>query len=264
MRQLIFPATVALALLAGCASSPGGTDLSAEGELLLTVVSAEEEELRPGFDDLSTDPNRTGEAVDQPAVMRECGAAATLERLTSQYDGDGDGALAAPEEGAVWDDRQGRSDRGWKRQQRRWKLIRLIYDQDLSDTIEGEELTELVKDFDARCVVRQAEILAEFDVDGSGDLDETELAAVQETIAERREERAGGCNGGGGDMGGERPEGGMGERPGRQGHDGEGRLIETWDADLDGTLGESELTVLRDTLRSRIRNGEPIRPMDAT
>lgn len=265
MRQLILPTTVALALLAGCASGPQGTDLTAEGELMLTVVSAEEEELRPGFDDLSTDPLRTGEAVDQPTVMRECGAAATLERLTSHYDGDGDGALAAPEEGAVWEDRQGRSDQGWRRQARRWKLIRLIYDQDVSDTIEGEELAELVTDFDARCVARQAEVLAEFDVDGSGDLDETELAAVQDAIAERREERreerTEGCNRSEGDM--ERPEGDMGVRPPR-GQDGESRLIEAWDADLDGTLGESELTVLRDTLQSRIRNGEPIRPMDAT
>ncbi len=247
MRQLIFPTTLALALLAGCASGPAGTDLTAEGELMLTVVSGQEEELRPGYDDLSTDPLRTGEAVDQPGIQRECGAAATLDRLTAHYDADGDGALAAPEEGAVWDDRQGRSDQGWRRQERRWKLIRLVYDLDGSDSIEGDELTALVQDFDARCVARQADILAEFDLDGSGDLDESELAAVEEAIAQRREERAGECNRGEGDMGG-------------QGGD---RLIAAWDTDADGSLSAGELTVLRDTLRERIRTGEPIRPMDA-
>jgi len=271
MRQLIVSTSAALALLAGCAAGPGGSDLSAEGELLLTVVSAEEEELRPGYDDLHTDPQRTGEAVDQPSVMRECGAEAILTSLTDRYDADADGTLAISEEQGVWDDREGRSSRGWKRQARRWQLIKLVYDLDGSESIEGDELTALVADFDARCEARQADILAEFDVDGSGDLDATELAAVEDAIAERRAERTGECNRGEGDsqgmggdsgMGGDRPTqaGGMGRQHGDPGD----RLIEAWDTDLDGTLSDSELTVLRDTLTERIRTGEPIRPMDAT
>lgn len=271
MRQLIVSTSAALALLAGCSASPGGSDLSVEGELLLTVVSAQEEELRPGYDDLHTDPQRAGEAVDQPSVMRECGSEAILTSLTERYDADADGALAVSEEDEVWADREGRSNRGWKRQARRWQLIKLVYDLDGSDSIEGEELTSLVADFDARCEARQADILAEFDLDGSGDLDETELTAVEEAVAERRSERTGECNRGEGDgegMGGE-----TGERPTQAGMPGMGRgergdpgdrVIEAWDTDLDGTLSDGELTALRATLQERIRTGEPIRPMDAT
>lgn len=265
MRQTSLITLAVAALFAGCATSPAGSDLSAEGELMLTVVSAEEEELRPGYDDLHTDPQRTGEAVDQPGVMRECGAESILQRLTDKYDADGDGSLAVSEESDVWADREGRSRRGWHRQARRWHLLKMVYDVDGSDSIESEELAELVKDFDARCTARQAEILAEFDVDGSGDLDETELAAVQAEIDTQRAERTGECNRGEGDgegMG--RPEGvgGPGER-GQRPEPGD-RLIEAWDSDGDGNLSDSELTVLRETLRERIRTGEPIKPMEAT
>ncbi len=251
MRLALVPAL----LLTACAAP--SADITAEGELTLTAVSAEEEDLRPGFDDFYGAPSSAEADVDQPRIGRECGADGVFNNVMGKYDADGDAALSGDEEQAVWDARADRNERAWKHRAMRWQLLQLVYDGDDDGELSEVERDELLADFTQRCEARHQQLVAEFDADEDGELSDEELAEARVTMELNREERREGCNRGEGmgEDGATRERGHRAER-----RDPASRLTGAWDGDGDGELSGDELTVLRDTLRARIVTGEAIRP----
>ncbi len=252
-------------LLAGCAS-PVGSDLSAEGELMLTAISAEEEGLRDGVDDFYGDPERAGTDVDQPRIGRDCDSSAIADSLFAQYDRDADSQLDSDEESEVWQARSERGQRHWRHRAMRWQLLELVYDADADGELGKLERGELLADFTTRCEVRQEELLAEYDADGDGELSDEELELVRAELEEQREERGEMCNGGGGDRPegaerGERPEGASLRGMGRERPDVSEVVTQAWDEDGDGSLSVGEREAMTSTIRERITTGERISPL---
>lgn len=253
---------LALLLLPAC-SGPGELDLSAEGELMLTAISAEEEDVRAGFDDFSGAPRSAEADVDQPRMDRDCSAdhfAAILER----YDANANQAVDTDEEQDVWNARGDRDQRVWKHRALRWKLVRMVYDVDADGVLSEVEREDLFADFTTRCEVRQEQLLAEYDADGDGALSESELEVVRAEMQANREARREGCNRGEG-LGDDSEEGSSREDRGMRGErrDPASRIVAAFDLDADGELNESELEAFRTTMRERIVTGAPIRPFDA-
>lgn len=148
----------------------------------------------------------------------------------------------------------------------RWELMLLVYDLDGDGDLSSTEQAELEADFSARCAALHARLLEDFDADGDGELSAEEEEAARAALEARYEEMAGEHRGP--PPGGEPPEGAAGEGPpeGAEGAEGEvdhchrgppPHMVE-FDLDGDGELSESELSTLRDTLRERIRSGEPL------
>jgi len=253
-----------LALIA-CSDS-GLTALSATDELTLSAASTKEEVLVDGEDAAAASmPEREA----PPPPFSECDALGRFEDLRAEYDSDGDGTLSADEEQAVLDAREERGDPADRHMQGLWHMLGLVYDLDESHSLDDTERRTMLEDMTVRCDALQAQLLAEFDTDGDGVLSEDELAvATSEAEAAFEEGHDQTCPGmeGGGAEGGGRPEGegappeGGGEPP--EFLEGGDRAVPPpfveFDTDGDGLLSDSELTTLRETMRERIRSGEPL------
>jgi hypothetical protein len=242
-------------------------DTSAEDELLLSAISGEEDYLSgaqtisedagdvgaPGGEEARAEGDRQG----PPPMFRECDAQGTYTGLFSAYDEDDDQQLGPPEQDEVMNEHAGpeHGPRGHL-----LGMLRIVYDIDADGIFSEEERATLLEDFTVRCGAIQERVLAEFDVDGSGDLDEAEREAAHEAHVSRMDaarEEMEACRDEMGPDERERPEDG-GER-GERG-DGpppiRGPLADEFDADGDGEVSESELATLRETMRERIRSGE--------
>jgi Ca2+-binding EF-hand superfamily protein len=271
-------ALIHLSLLA-CTSS--GTSLSAVDELTLSATNGAEEALTAVGNFMS--PDALPDA-DRPDPFRQCDASATYADLFGRYDADANGELDTPESDEVFTARGDRSDRDEMRVEGQWAMLLAVYDLDGSGVLEESERATMLDDFTARCEALQAQLVAEFDTDGDGVLSDTEQEAAREALDARHgdhtdvEPDGSPCDGDGAppdDSGA-----GSGDHAGRGGPpDGaseggppdstDGRpapgdvpppLVDEFDTDGDGTLDDAELTTMRDTMRDRIRNGDPLCP----
>ena len=241
----------ALALLAGCASLSSST-LSADAELLLSSLNGPEETLaaRAAFGAVSTE-----EDPDAPPMFHECNPDGFNADLFEQYDADHSGDLSDEESSDVEGAHAGRDDMEQREAEMRFHLLGLIYDTDEDGTLSDAEKAVLFDDFTVRCDVLNAKLLADFDADGDGALSDEELATAEETLqAERdemREEMEGRMDEAGDPLGAHGPPPEPGSRQVPPG-------LEEFDTDSDGTFSDEELAACRESLRERVRSGEPL------
>lgn len=233
-----------LLLLPLFACGTAASSLSAEDELTLSATTGGEEAVSGGTMSPSAIPTS-----ERPDPFRTCDAEGGFEELFARYDADADGQLDAVEEGDVEDARErGREEMGMVMAQ--WAMLVTIYDTDGDGAISETERAELLSDFTARCEALQARLIADFDTDGDGALSGAEQDAARAAIEAEMEEHRG-----------ERPEG---EPPGPppEGMDGAPPvpppLLDEFDADGDGALSDTELATLRETMRARVRAGDPL------
>lgn len=273
--------TILLAALSTTVACGSDTLLTAQDELLISAISGEEDYLSSarsseggsasapaGMDEAE---RAEGDRMDPPPMFRECDAAGTYTGLFSAYDEDADGELGAPEQDQVMDEQAG-PQRGPR--DHLLGMLRVVYDVDADGQFSEAERATLLADFTERCESIHERVLAEFDADGDGALDEAEQAqaraAHEARMAEARADmeacrEAMGmdeCGGEGGRGEGERGD----ERgPPPEGAEGEGEgpppirgpLADEFDTDGDGEISEAELEALRADVRARITSGAP-------
>lgn len=246
--------------LAGCGTS-GLSSLTAAEQLLLSTTSgAEEKQVSSGSsstpDDIPAD--------QRPDAFRSCDAASTYSDLFGRFDANSDGNLdttESKEEQSGW---EGQSFDAEQRLMMQWGMLLLAYDADSSGTLEEGERAVLLDDFTVRCTALQSLLTEQFDADGDGSLSTEEQATAQAFLDEQAAEHHPDCNGG--MMEGDRPEGGppMGKFPDDVQTVGgvpiAPPLMDEFDADGDGSLSDSEIATLRESLRARIREGAPLMP----
>lgn len=128
-----------------------------------------------------------------------------------------------------------------------------VYDGDGSGELDEVELASLHADLIAGCEARKAQLLAAYDVDGDGELSETELETLRAARdAEREAERAS-------DLA-TYDTNGDGELDREERHamfDAKRAEFEAgFDADASGELDATELASLYEAIKEAIRNGE--------
>lgn len=236
---------VLFAALIGCQSSP--SSLTAEQELLLSATNGPEEALsaRAEYGVLSTSDD-----PDAPPLFRECDADGFHEEIFSRYDTDASGDLGDPEREEVESAHAGRDEMEQRHAHMRFHLLGLIYDTDEDGSISASEQSVLFDDFTVRCEALTEMLLAAFDADADGELDDDELATAGETLeAEREAMRA--------ELDERHPDGPEGPPP-EPGSRTVPPGLEDFDADGDELLSDAELEALRTELREHVRNGDPI------
>jgi hypothetical protein len=274
-----------LAALCLSASTFGCADLSDEmsamDELLVSSLSGAEDSMSAEtgsrmaddgrtLDETSGEPDRSVDGPDRskaPPMFRMCDAEGTFVGLVDAYDSDESGLVDGPEVGDVE-----REHAGPKKGPRRHFLhmLRVVYDTDRSGEFEDGELDLIFTDFTERCEAIHAEVLTQYDVDGDGELSESERDAARAghmAQMEDEREKMDACREGMERP--ERPEGAEGGRPpkgaggGEEGPGGQppfGPLEQEFDVDGDGALSEAELDSLRTEMRARIASGERPHP----
>jgi hypothetical protein len=280
--------TILLAALSTTVACGSDTLLTAQDELLLSAISGEEDYLSSAREasgeqgeapaDMGEEERAEGDRQGPPPMFRECDALGTYTGLFSAYDENEDGELGAPEQDEVMDEQQG-PQKGPR--DHLLGMLRVVYDVDADGQFSEAERATLLADFTERCENIHAQVLAEFDADGDGELNDEEQEAARTAHQERMEaaradmeecreamgmdECEGKPEGGeGGERGGEGSEGGERGAP-PEGAEGEGEgpppirgpLADEFDADGDGEISESELETLRADVRERITSGAP-------
>lgn len=247
-----------LVALSACSSFTSTSTLSAEDELLLSATNGAEEGMvsRAALGAVGAE-----EDPDQPPLFRECNADGTFAGLFESYDADRDAELSQSEATDVEQTHAGRDELAERDAMMRMALLGLIYDTNEDGELSDDERAPLYEDFTLRCEALSALLLETFDADGDGALSDEELATAESTMeAEREAHRAemeqcmeeegrGESGEGGPDRLGPPPEPGSRMVP---------PGLESFDADGDELLSDAELSSLREALRDRIRNGEPI------
>jgi hypothetical protein len=260
----------------GCAEMTD--ELSAMDELLVSSISGAEDGMsgetgaRMADDGSRPDVSEGGDRSAAPPMFRECDAQGTFIGMVDAYDTDRSGELDGEEPadviaehsdmgggsgpGAGGGGPEGKGPGMGGPREHFLHLLRVVYDTDASRSFEDAELEVIFDDFTARCEAIHAEVLAEYDADGDGELSESEQDTAREGhIAKMEAERAevDACR----DEMGPPPE--LGARP-EEGEAPFGPLEQEFDADGDGALSASELETLRTEMRARIVSGEKPHP----
>jgi Ca2+-binding EF-hand superfamily protein len=178
--------------------------------------------------------------------LRVCDAGVSYDELFGMYDADGDGDLDAGEQDAVFGARDDRPDpeamlaMGW------WMMLLAVYDLDGDEALSSDERATLLDDFTTRCDTLQAQLLADFDADGDGELDDEEEEAARAALEA--------------DMADMPAPGEPPREPPPEPGSFPPPLLDEFDTDGDGAMSDEELTAMRDTIRGRIRAGDPFFP----
>jgi Ca2+-binding EF-hand superfamily protein len=183
--RIWIPALAALVMMA-CTTDP---TLTAENELILSAIAGEEEDLRQGEGDFTSNALRQNGEIDMPALLRICRAADSYSEILGRYDDDGDGQLSEEERSEVWQARQDRPEHHRRHRAQLWQRLLRIYDTDCDGQLSEEERSALMDDFSARCEALHQRLLETFDADGDGQLDEDEMEALRADLQARRQER---------------------------------------------------------------------------
>ena len=227
-----------LVFLIGCNAFTAQDNLTAEEEIFMRTISAEEDNLVQSVED----------DMEGPKLFRECNRSDFFEKALNEYDTNGDQSLQDSEGETMLEQRPKKSKHKMKRMRKMMDLLLWVYDIDQNGSLSETERQELFADFDVRCEAIHDRLLSEFDVDGDGQLSETEMEAIREVMKQKREEHRA-------QRDGERPEKEQGERTEEQ--DGLPKFAQEFDVDGDGELSEAEMETFRATLREEIRSGEP-------
>jgi Ca2+-binding EF-hand superfamily protein len=270
----------------GCAAEPDPSDSRGEAsgedpsELLLDsaeVLSAESSASDPVEDAVLTDEDAdlaADEAADQGDAPEPldagCGLRKTLrERLKEHFDKNGDGALDASERRDLKDllddvprMRLNLVGLGLKVRHHVFRRIAWAYDVDGDGQLNDRERAALAKAVRARCEVRKERVLESHDANDDGQLDDGELrAAIQDRVAARVARAK--------------------ELFGKADADGDGQLDEgerqaarealraryrarrdevkaKYDANGDGILDDAEIAQLKVDIRARLENVAPV------
>jgi len=249
----------------GCADLTD--EVSAMEELLVSSISGAEDAMsaesgaRMADDGSRSDVSEGGDRAKAPPMFRACDAEGTFTGMFEAYDADESGVLDGEEPSDVMREHaegeggpEGKGPRRGGPREHFLHLLRVVYDTDLSREFEEGELDVIFEDFTARCEAIHAEVLAEYDVDGDGELSEEEREAARDGhMAQMEADRAEmeSCRDEMARPEGERPE--PGEVP-------FGPLEQEFDADGDGALSEAELETLRTEMRARIVSGDKPHP----
>jgi hypothetical protein len=125
-----------------------------------------------------------------------------------------------------------------------------IYDVDESRSLDDTEQAALVADLTAGCTARNAAVLADFDVDASGDLSQAEWDSARASLRAAHEaERASLDTDGDGELSETEHEAARAE------------LMATWDLDDSGDLDADERAAMRTDLQALVRAGDPLPPL---
>jgi hypothetical protein len=125
-----------------------------------------------------------------------------------------------------------------------------IYDNDESGDLDDTELAALQADAALGCELKNASLLADFDVDGDGALAQAEYDAARDARREARDAaRAAADTDGDGEVS-------------RDEHEAaEAAVISSWDVDVSGDLDETERAAMRADLQALVRAGADLPPL---
>src|SRR5688500_6566949 len=189
IRSLFTVSVLALASVAGCAANTADDSSDAEDTLdTAAALSNESTGDDPVEDAVVADGDVDGAASEaesagfdapQPLDLG-CGVRKAMrERIREHFDANGDGRLDASERqelaDAVGDHPRAKLAfvrLGIRARHHVWKRIVWAYDVDGSGSLERNEKVALAKAVQARCEARRERILATWDKDGDGKLDD--------------------------------------------------------------------------------------------
>jgi hypothetical protein len=185
-------------------------DMSATEALLVSSISGAEDAMsgesgaRMTDDGSRQDVSEGGDRSAAPPMFRTCDSEGTFIGLMDAYDTDESGMLDGEEPSDVQREHGGESSEGGApdaegRQgprrpgprDRFLHLLRIVYDTDMSGQFEDAEMSAIFDDFTARCEAIHADVLATYDVDGDGELSESEEDTAREGhIAQMKADRS--------------------------------------------------------------------------
>ena len=227
----------------GCNAALETDELTAQEELLIQTISAEEENIIQGME----------EGMEGPQLFGQCKRAEFFAKKLQQFDFNSDSELQEEEVDEIKEHHKGKGKHKARRLRKLMNMLLWVYDVDQDGELSDSEKEELFADFDARCEAMHAQLLEEFDVDGDGELSDSEKLAAEEAIQARHEEHKAEREARKEEMGGEGKEGcdKKGEREGLP------RFADEFDLDENGEISADELVSLRQEMRERIRTGKP-------
>ena len=233
--------------------------LEIEDEITLTAISGPEEAGVKGGLAFSALPGALEADTDRPELFRACNAQAVVDSIVARYDANKNGSIDEDEGDRLWAKRSRRNKYERRKRLGKWRMLSFIYNEDDSDNLNDDELRTLLGDFDLRCEALHAQLADEFDHNGDGFLDDDEFLTAKEAVRTRHKEhrRLRASEKHSMETSGNREalkafkKGDLGICP---------AIAVEFDTDRDGFLNPSERKVLRDTLRTRIQTGAPLRP----
>jgi Ca2+-binding EF-hand superfamily protein len=177
-----------------------------------------------GSDEVSS--TETSDATSsEPLAARGCGFGEIVDNVVARYDADQSGDLNEAEKAALvaefGDGEAGVAGRHPNRgQPTRAAVLLQAYDVDGSGTLDATEIAALRADIQARCEERLSKLVEQFDTNGDGALDDAEWEAARASLRERISEHR------------------------------HGRIAE-FDTNADGHLDADERAALRETVLER-------------
>lgn len=205
-----------------------------------------------------------------PVILGSCEIDAARDYLKERFDRDSDGAITGEERDRMEGEHGEFGGRGGRRGEGRGPggpmmhhLVR-IYDADESRSLDETERAELEADLEARCEAKKTALLAEFDADGSGELEDAELEAARAAIEAKREAHreeilAASDADGDGELSEEEREAAREARRDEM-EAARATLEAEFDLDESGDLDEAEKEALVESLKAKVRSGEPLGP----
>jgi hypothetical protein len=226
----------------GQAQSQGGGSIGIDEAALVAAVAASES---------GNGAEENGALGAEPFWIKGCDPTRIVDQVVSRVDTDADGTLSDVELAAVTDELGGPRER--------LRLLIDLYDANDNGALESSELSTFESDLQARCEAREARLLARFDTNRDGTIDDAERrAALNGLVARVR----GVLNRGNADSdAGVDPRGGGNGRGRRLGLGARRQAAEArFDRDNDGRLGASERSSFQGHLRGCVRGEQDLDP----
>ena len=256
IRSLCTVSVLALLTFAGCAAHTSDDEGSEETLDTAAALSSESTGDDPAEDAVAGTGDVEGAAaeaeeagVDAPTPLDlGCGIRKAIrQRIKEHFDANGDGTLDDSErqdlKDAVGDHARAKvafAKLGIRARHHVWKRIVWAYDVDGSGSLEKDEKVALAKAVQARCEARRERILANWDQDGDGKLDDGELRDAIAAHVQARRDRF------------------VSKADLIARYEAKREEIKAkFDANGDGSLDDSEIAALKAAIRERFENVPP-------